>query len=160
MLINQSKKVVIISQSVSIVFISQTHYTTFSSMKIVTVELRAATIPGLPGLVADHHWLLVSRETETGRVEACDRWEVWQRANRNASCWGHLHKNLLQPYQGVGNGPSRLIQKWINNDALLLAEKIESSPEYYPFLDSYKYWPGPNSNTYAQWVVKEKTKLG
>ena len=68
--------------------------------------------------------------------------------------------NLLQPFQGVGNGPSRLIQKWINDDAFSLVEKIESSPNDYPFLDNYKYWPGPNSNTYAQWVVKDKIKLG
>ena len=129
-------------------------------MRIITVELRAAAIPGVPGLIADHHWLLVSRGTAAGRLESYDRWEVWQRANKNESCWGHLHKNLLQPFQGVGNGPSRLIQKWINDDAFSLVEKIESSPNDYPFRDNYKYWPGPNSNTYAQWVVKDKIKLG
>ena len=129
-------------------------------MNNVTVELRAATIPGLTGLIADHHWLLIIRETDAGCVKAYDRWEVWQRANKNDTCWGHLHRNLLKPFQGVGNGPSRLIQKWTNNEALQLLKKIETSPCCYPFLYDYKYWPGPNSNTYAQWIVSEKIKLG
>ena len=124
------------------------------------VELRAGRIPGLPGLIADHHWLLVIHATNSGTIKICDRWEIWQHANRNNSCWGHLHKNLLSPFQGVGNGPSRLIHHWVNDDANLIINKIETSPLNYPFLGHYGYWPGPNSNTYAQWIVCEKMRLG
>ena len=81
-------------------------------------------------------------------------------SSSNDSCWGHLHKNLLTPYQGVGNGPSQLIQKWIDEEAASIIERIESSPKTYPFMNKYRYWPGPNSNTFAQWVVREKTTLG
>ena len=126
---------------------------------MVRVELRAAKIPCLPGIIADHNWLLVFHTTE-GKRQECDRWEVWQRANQNETCWGHLHKNLLTPYQGVGNGPSRLIHEWIGKEALSIAERIKSSPEVYPFINKYSYWPGPNSNTFAQWIVRGKIKLG
>ena len=124
------------------------------------VELRAAKIPGLTGIVADHYWLLVLRGIEGRHYQTCDRWEVWQHPHQNGSCWGHLHKNLLDPYQGVGNGQSQLIQQWEGNDALSMIEKIESSPSTYPFIRKYRYWPGPNSNTFAQWIVRDKIELG
>ncbi|WP_115126758.1 DUF3750 domain-containing protein [Synechococcus sp. GEYO] len=126
---------------------------------MLKVELRAAKVPGLPGWFADHFWLLVIRDVEASDHETCDRWEVWQFARQNDSCWGHLHKNLLSPYQGVGNGPSRLIQQWVGDEAISITEKIESSPNHYPFTETYRYWPGPNSNTFAQWIVRDKTRL-
>jgi len=41
-----------------------------------------------------------------------------------------------------------------------MIERIESSPETYPFINKYRYWPGPNSNTFAQWIVQDKMTLG
>ena len=123
------------------------------------VEVRAAKTPGWSGIVADHHWLLVLRGFDGKHYESCDRWEVWQHANQNDSCWGHLHKNLLAPCQGVGNGHSWPIKQWFGNDAHAIIETIESSPKTYPFKNKYRYWPGPNSNTYAQWVIGDKLRL-
>jgi hypothetical protein len=124
------------------------------------VEIRAARIPGWSGFFADHHWLLVVRGFDGEQYESCDRWEVWQHADQNDTCWGHLHKNLLKPCQGVGNGPSRSSGLWDGDDALAIIETIESSAENYPFTKKYAYWPGPNSNTFAQWVIRDKMKLG
>lgn len=134
--------------------------TSGETVVVVRVELHAAKIPSLPGIVADHYWLLVFHAAEGSMHQECDRWEIWQRANQNESCWGHLHKNLLTPHQGVGNGPSRLIQQWNNEDALSIVKRIESSPKTYPFINQYRYWPGPNSNTFAQWIVRGRAKLG
>ena len=130
------------------------------AMETIKVELRAAKIPGFPGFFADHYWLLVIRGMKENGGQTCDRWEVWQDARQNESSWGHLHKNLLAPCQGVGNGASRLIQQWMGDDALSIVERIESSPSNYPFIEKYRYWPGPNSNTFAQWIVREKMDLG
>jgi hypothetical protein len=127
---------------------------------LIKVELLAAKIPGFPGIFADHYWFLVQHDSNGQYHQTCDRWEVWQHSYQNGSCWGHLHKNLLAPYQGVGNGPSRLIRQWIGDEGLLLMEIIESSPSSYPFLEKYRYWPGPNSNTFAQWVVQDQMELG
>ncbi len=127
---------------------------------MVKVELRAAKIPSLVGIFADHYWLLVFRFVDGSQLQKCDRWEVWQQANQNKTCWGHLHKNLLPPYQGVGNGSSVCIQQWRDDQALSIIEKVETSPWTYPFTDQYRYWPGPNSNTFAQWIVRDKTTLG
>jgi len=131
-----------------------------SNMNRFIIEMRAAKIPGLGGYFADHHWFLLLHGVSGKHYETCDRWEVWQHANQNDSCWGHLHKNLLAPCQGVGNGPSHAIKQWADDDALAIVETIESAPETYPFNDKYRYWPGPNSNTFAQWVIGDRMKLG
>ena len=123
-------------------------------------ELLAARIPGLPGIIADHHWFLIRCDCKEHKRHSCDRWEVWQHPNQNESSWGYLHKNLLRPYQGVGNGSSRLIRQWVAEEALFIMRRIESSPSNYPFIEQYRYWPGPNSNTFAQWVVQDQFKLG
>ena len=127
---------------------------------MVRVELRAAKIPSLPGIIADHYWLLLFHAAEDRQLQECDRWEVWQQAHQNESCWGHLHKNLLAPFEGVGNGTSKLIQQWTDEEAVSIIKKVESSPQNYPFINKYRYWPGPNSNTFAQWIVRDKAKLG
>ena len=129
-------------------------------MSDTIVEVRAARLPGWPGWIADHHWLLVLRGFDGSHYESCDRWEVWQHPNRNDSCWGHLHKNLLAPCQGVGNGPSQSVRQWTGEDALAMIETIEASPKAYPFNERYRYWPGPNSNTFAQWIIGDKMNLG
>jgi len=82
----------------------------------------------------DHYWLLVLRGLDSSHYQTCDHWEVWQRSRQNDSCCGHLHRNLLAPCRGVGNGPSRLIQDWLGDEAVLLVGRIESSPCTYPFI--------------------------
>jgi hypothetical protein len=116
------------------------------------VELWAARIPGL-GRFADHHWFVVRRPT------AVDRWEVWQSKNAGRESWGHLHRNLKEPTCGVGNGPGRMLMQWLGEDACALAERIESSPRDYPWCSRYWVWPGPNSNTFVQWVLEDTFTL-
>ena len=129
-------------------------------MNNTVVEIRAAKVPGWSGFFADHHWFLVLRGVDGDHHQSCDRWEVWQHADLNDTCWGHLYKNLLKPYQGVGNGPSRSIGRWKGDDAIAIIQRIQAAPEHYPFNKKYNYWPGPNSNTFAQWVIRDRMRLG
>lgn len=112
------------------------------------VQLRAAKIPFI-GYLAVHYWLVIFQN------QTIDRWEVWQKAGCCQHSWGYLHKNLLQYSQGVGNGNSWIEAEWVNNEAHLLIDTIESSPNIYPYKYQYRYWPGPNSNTYIQWVLNQ-----
>ncbi len=119
----------------------------------VIVSLWAARIPFI-GAIADHHWFVIDR------AGVQSRWEVWQKANACRSSWGHLNLNLLPPTAGVGNGEAVLLEQWEGDQAESLATRIEQSPEQYPWCTKYWYWPGPNSNTYVQWVLLGKHKLG
>jgi hypothetical protein len=124
------------------------------------VELRAARIPFL-GAIAHHHWLVVERQGPSGGGPCRDRWEVWQYPDFGGQLTaGHLHKNLLPPEAGVGSGPSWMIAHWQGQAAAALAERIEQSPVSYPWRRHYRYWPGPNSNTYVQWVLGDDFRLG
>ncbi len=115
---------------------------------IEKVELRAAKIPYV-GLIAVHYWFVVKVD------DISQRWEIWQTKNLSQTCWGHLHLNLMGVYQGVGNGESWLETYWQGEQAQSLMTIIQSSPEKYPFNYLYRYYPGPNSNTYAQWVLHQ-----
>lgn len=125
---------------------------TVPRLQHLQVELRAARIP-LIGVIAHHHWLVLERD---GRQ---DRWEVWQRPNAGGQSWGYLHRNLLLPESGVGNGPSWLVHAWAGEDAQDLAQRLERCADDYPWCSRYRYWPGPNSNTFAQWVLGERFAL-
>ncbi|MEX1027585.1 MAG: DUF3750 domain-containing protein, partial [Candidatus Paceibacterota bacterium] len=85
---------------------------------------------------------------------------VWQHSDQGGDSWGHLHRNLLKPSSGVGNGPGRLLRRWMGADAVAIAERIEWSPDSYPWRSVYRIFPGPNSNTYVQWVLQSDYTIG
>ena len=117
-----------------------------------SVELRAARIPVI-GALAEHHWFVIVREGQG------DRWEVWQHAHAGGESWGHLHRNLLPAVSGVGNGPSWVLREWEGDAAETVAARVERAIEDYPWRERYRYWPGPNSNTFVQWVLGEEFVL-
>ena len=112
------------------------------------VQLRAAKIPFI-GAIAIHYWYVILQENQA------TRWEIWQKTHLSADSWGHLHKNLMPINSGVGNGASWRETVWTGELAHQLAEILENSPETYPHKYLYRYFPGPNSNTYAQWILNQ-----
>jgi hypothetical protein len=116
-------------------------------MSSLKVELRYAPLPFI-GIFAWHYWLVV--EDGAGR----HRWEVWQTKNAGGSCVGHVHLDLKRPEDGVGGGPSRLAAQWSGETALRIARVLERI-ESYPYCEVYRYWPGPNSNTFVAWVLRQ-----
>ena len=114
----------------------------------ITVQLRAAKIPYI-SLIAVHYWFVIKTQTKT------ERWEIWQNSNASSHSWGYLHQNLLPPQSGVGCGDSWLEKQWTGTNAETLSQIIQNSPETYCYRHLYRYWPGPNSNSYIQWVLRQ-----
>jgi hypothetical protein len=114
----------------------------------VVVRLHAASLPAPLGFFASHYWFTVSEGAR------CDRWEVWQRPDAGGVSVGHLHCNLKGPHDGVGGGPACLYAEWEGAVALRLKEVLEKAATEYPFRNRYAPWPGPNSNTFASWVLR------
>lgn len=112
------------------------------------VELRYATLPSVLRAIAVHHWFVV---LDPHRDRA-DRWEVWQTREAGGTCWGHVHHNLMHADRPVGGGPMCVAASWAGEEARRIRSVLEQ-PEAYPFRERYRYWPGPNSNTYAAWVL-------
>ena len=114
---------------------------------MLKVELRYAPLP-LIGMFAWHYWFVV--EDGTG----CHRWEVWQTKNAGGSCIGHVHRDLKAPADGVGGGPSRVAADWEGDAAQRIAAVLGDAARY-PYCQRYRMWPGPNSNTFVAWVLRE-----
>jgi hypothetical protein len=114
----------------------------------VKVELRYAPLPSVLRFFAVHYWFVVYDGA------ACHRWEVWQTKNAGGRSIGHVHCNLKGPNEGVGGGPARIAGVWTGEAAQKLKDVLESAQSY-PFCHRYRYWPGPNSNTFAAWVLRQ-----
>lgn len=112
------------------------------------VELRYAPLPFI-GALAVHCWFVV--RDDAGR---CSRWEVWQTADAGGASIGHVHRDLKGPDEGVGGGPARLAFRWTGERAARIDSVLQKIASY-PHCRRYRYWPGPNSNTFAAWVLRE-----
>jgi hypothetical protein len=112
------------------------------------VELRYASLPCLLRFVAVHYWFVVYDES------GGHRWEVWQTKNAGGRSVGYLHCDLKPPDENVGGGPTRLAAVWTGEAASRLKQVLENATSY-PFCHRYWYWPGPNSNTFAAWVLRQ-----
>lgn len=114
------------------------------------VQLRRATLPSLLGPLAVHYWF-IAFNPETRKWE---RWEVWQDAGADATSWGHIRKDLMLPDNNVGGGPYAIEMEWHGAKAQNIY-MVLNAPANYPYQNVYRPWPGPNSNTYVAWVLKQ-----
>ena len=117
------------------------------------VQLRYATLPFPLGLLAVHYWFVVFEPD--GR---CHRWEVWQEADAGGSSVGHVHCDLKGPDDGVGGGPAQVAAEWRGDEALSIRKVLEAV-QTYPYCRRYLAWPGPNSNTFAAWVLRRSQAI-
>jgi hypothetical protein len=115
------------------------------------VQLGYSPLPTRLGAVAVHYHFLTYDP-----AEGCwHRWDLWQYPDQGGTAhWGHVHRDLLDPGSGVGGDPPRIEREWRGDEARALLSALARSPEY-PYRDKYLAWPGPNSNTYPAWVLRE-----
>ena len=120
-----------------------------------TVQLRAAPLPGLLKYISVHLYWVVSKGQDSWH-----RWEVWQWRNAFRQpqtpmqvAYGHVHRNLMAPLQGIGGGPSYALQTWQGETAEKILAALERHSETYISRDVYWLWPGPNSNTYVARIL-------
>jgi hypothetical protein len=114
------------------------------------VQLGYSPLPTALGHVAVHYHF-VTFDPDEGRWH---RWELWQYPDQGGKSWGHVHRDLLSPEDGTGGGPPRTQREWRGDEARALLAALSRSPDY-PHRDEYLAWPGPNSNTYIAWVLRE-----
>ncbi len=113
----------------------------------------------IPFHFAVHPWVVTVHQ---GKI---NRWEVIHRKYSNKERFGYVYKNFYtNPIQGIKKH-TLSSQYW---DAKIigsvfggensLAEKmfrfIETMSPLYPHQENYTLFPGPNSNTYIAWILK------
>lgn len=65
-----------------------------------------------------------------------------------------MHCDLKHPDADVGGGATCIAAEWTGSEAAAIKAVLDRVAEY-PFCDKYRYWPGPNSNTFAAWVLRK-----
>jgi hypothetical protein len=48
----------------------------------------------------------------------------------------------------------RIEAQWTGEAAGKIRDVLQDA-QAYPFCQRYRYWPGPNSNTYAAWILRQ-----
>ena len=120
----------------------------------------------IPFSFASHPWFVVNSKG------ALSRWDVLLVPRTNWKMrWGHLHKDFFSPFEGVEMFFFTDRYKWKDvrllraveggegSLAARMAALIENSPQSYPYCDKY-HLNGPNSNTYAQWIIDRFPECG
>jgi hypothetical protein len=117
---------------------------------VAIVQVYSAATFGWRGLVAQHPWIIFKRSGET----AFTRYDVigWHGSDvvqRNYALpdglWYGAQPRLLVDHRGIGV------------DAMI--DAIESAIGSYPHADTYRSYPGPNSNTFLAHIGREVPEL-
>jgi hypothetical protein len=117
------------------------------------VQVYAARTVGWRGLLAVHTWVTLKQSGAASytRYEVIgwgvDRGAQAVRINRTGpdNYWFGSRPDLLVDLRGA------------EVDAVI--EKIQAAVAAYPYRDSYRTWPGPNSNTFTAFVGREVPEL-
>lgn len=95
-----------------------------------------------------------------------ERWEIlFNVMSKHSERWGHLYKNILAPFATISEffaflrrDPNKIVHLRGVVDGEVAHEmiaKIRTSKDAYQFRNNYFLLPGPNSNTYAQWILDQ-----
>lgn len=114
------------------------------------VQVYSAATVGWRGLFAEHPWIIFKRRGET----AYTRYDVigWRRPNV-------VQRNYAVP-DGLWYGATptlRVDHRGETAEAMISA--IEAAIRSYPFADTYRSYPGPNSNTFLAHIGREVPAL-
>ncbi len=113
------------------------------------VRLCYARLPPPLAVAAVHYWF-AAFDPGSGRWH---RREVWPHAFPDPNT-GHVGRDLFAAGSGIGGGPARVQREWRGRSARDLLAVLED-PTRYPYRHTYLAWPGPNSNTYVAWALRE-----
>jgi hypothetical protein len=110
-----------------------------------------------PFIFASHFYFVTNQK---GKI---NRWEVIMfQARRKCKHYGNLLNNYLKPWEGFLINPFNIKSRRFEGEvynviegklAKVMTNFINKTPKIYPFIDKYLLWPGPNSNTFIQWII-------
>ncbi len=110
------------------------------------VQIYGADVWGVRGRFAIHTWIAT-------KAPHADTYTIYQVIG-----W-RLRRGLSA--MSISEGVPA--QKWFGSEPILLLDqrgdkardlidKIDQAARLYPFADTYKMWPGPNSNSFTAWI--------
>ncbi len=124
-----------------------------STIPEAVVQVYAARTVGWRGLLAVHTWIAV----KPSGAPSYTRYEVmgWG-VSRGAAA---LRVNRTGPDNHWFGSRPELLVDLRGPDVDTIVEKVQAAVAAYPYPDSYRTWPGPNSNTFTAFVAREVPEL-
>ncbi len=117
------------------------------------VQVYAARAARWRGYFAVHSWIAFKKENESSfSVAQIVGW----RLKRGLSALS-LEKDL--PDRKWFGAPAELLEEIRGEKANSAIRKIEAIAKAYPYAKSYRAWPGPNSNTFISYLIRELDEL-
>ena len=117
------------------------------------LQVYGATTWGWRGWFAIHTWIAAKH---TGELSYTVYEVIGWRQNRGLSVV-RIEKDLPDRYW-FGKRP-RLLKEHRGKGVDRLIAAVDSAAKAYPWPNSYKAFPGPNSNTFTAWVAKRVPEL-
>jgi len=112
---------------------------------LAMARVYAAPIPPIEP-IAVHCWFVI----KSADSQSIERWEVFETPT---GTYGYVFLNGLEPTADVGAGGTFVVAELTGPQADPIVEFIRSASPDYPCKDVYVVFPGPNSNSYVQWVL-------
>lgn len=97
------------------------------------------------GLFVTHAWFVVKEPD----AHTFDRWEVSLHSDEP---YGYVRWNIREPEEYFGFDVF-VLSELVGEEAREVVDFVNRESPVYPCRHFYLYYPGPNCNTYAQWVL-------
>jgi len=125
-----------------------------STTKEAVLQIYGASAWGWRGWFAIHTWI-ASKPTNEASYTV---YEVIGWRQRRGLPVVRIEKDLPDRYW-YGERP-RLLKELRGTGVDKLIDAVDQAAKSYPWPDSYKAFPGPNSNTFTAWIAKKVPELG
>lgn len=118
------------------------------------VQVYGADVWGVRGRFAIHTWVATKDVNEPN-------YTIYQvigwRLRRDGTAVSIAQGSPDKPWFG---SPPVLLHEVRGQQATILVPKIALAALAYPYENEYVMWPGPNSNSFTQWIALEVPELG
>ena len=125
-----------------------------ASHREAVLQVYGASAWGWRGWFAMHTWI----SAKPAGAESYTVYEVIGWRQRRGLPVVRIEKDLPDRYW-YGERP-RLLKEFRGASAGNLIEAVDQAAKSYPWPDTYKAFPGPNSNTFTAWIAKQVPGLG
>jgi hypothetical protein len=117
------------------------------------VQIYGADVWGVRGRFAIHTWIATRAVNETTfTIHQIIGWKI-RRAGTA------LDVSQGNPNRYWYRSPPILLHEVVGDAAPSLVNDVRDAISTYPYPDTYTMWPGPNSNSFTQWVALEVPEL-
>ena len=118
------------------------------------VQVYGADVWGLRGYFAIHTW--VATKPKGARTYTIYQVIGWHLGRRGTT----LSVSEGPPNVPWFRSPPMLLHEVTGHAAEALIDKVDAAAHSYPYAREYVMWPGPNSNSFTEWIALEVPELG